>query len=241
MNGYHVSCDAVGRGQDFGKYRILIVPVLSVVDEGLVEKLVAFVQGGGTLVWHPLSGIKNMEATIYRDRLHPKLAELFGVDVREYATSGRTEPSAFTFGGRRFEGNLFHDLPVLQGAEALGAYVDGWYAGTPAVTLRRWGTGEGPGRATYVATFAAEAFYGELIGGLCRELGIEPSLAAPENEALEIVERRGADGRRLVFLLNFSEQEQGVELPRKMHDVWNQEEVMGRCLVKPRGVRVLAE
>lgn len=231
----HLNCDAVGRNGDFGAYKVLVVSQLSPVDDELAEKLAQYVRNGGTLVWHPASGIKNMEAAIYPERLHPALFAMFGVNVREFATSATKEPVAFLYRGAKFDGGLFYDLPVLQGAESLGEYVSAWFAQTPAVTVRKFGRG----RAIYVTTFAEERFYMALLGDLCAEAGVKPILDAPVNENLEIVERSAADGRRFIFLLSYAGQEQFVDLPVPMEDIWNREKVQGRCGIKPYGVRVL--
>ena len=232
----HFNCDAVGRNGDFNAYKVLVVSQLSPVDDELVGRLVRFVSDGGTLVWHPASGIKNMETAIYADRLHPALRDMFGIDVREFATSDAREPVSFVFRGETYCGGLFYDLPALQGADALGQYVGAWFERTPAITSRKYGKG----RAVYVATFAEEKFYGALIGGLCAESGVKPILDAPENEAVEIVERSAEDGRRFIFLLSYSDKEQFVDLPSPMEDIWNAESVKGRCRIKPHGVRVLS-
>lgn len=229
------NCDAVGRYGDFGAYKVLVVSQLSPVDDELADKLVRFVQEGGTLVWHPACGIKNMETAIYPERLHPLLHEMFGVEVREFATSQASEPAAFQYGGEKYNGGLFYDLPVLKGAESLGEYVGTWFAKTPAVTARKFGKG----RAIYVMTFAEERFYTDFLATVCAEAGVKPVLDLPLNENLEIAERSAADGRRLVFLLNYADQEQFIDLPAPMEDIWNQEKVTGRCGIKPCGVRVL--
>ncbi len=231
----HFNCDAVGRDGDFSAYRVLVVSQLSPVDDALADKLVRYVKAGGTLVWHPCSGLKNMETAIYPERLHPALHELFGIDVREYATSTFKEPRPFTYRGDTYNGGWFYDLPVLRDAESLGSYAGNWFAGTPAVTVRK----AGKGRAYYVATFAEERFYVDFLPALCEESGIEPVLKAPVNEKLEIAGRSAPDGRRFVFLLSYSDQEQTVELPASFEDIWNEERVPPHCVMPPYGVRIL--
>jgi beta-galactosidase len=225
----------VGRSGDFGAYRVLVVSQLSPVDDELAGKLVRYVRDGGTLVWHPASGVKNMETAIYPERLHPALHELFGVNVREYATSEAKEPVRFQYRGKTYNGGLFYDLVVLQGAEAQAEYVGTWFAPVPAVTVRAVGRG----KAYYVGTFAEERFYGDFLWDMCSEVGVSPTMDAPVNELVEIVERSSPDGRRLLFLLSYSDQEQFVDLPAVMDDVWNDETVSGRCRLSPHGVRVL--
>jgi beta-galactosidase len=231
----HFNCDAVGRDGDFGAYAVLVVPMLSPVDDALADKLVRYVRNGGTLVWHPMSGCKNMEATLYTERLHPALGALFGLDVSEFATSDAKDPVSFTYKGETYKGGYFYDLPVLNGATALGAYSGTWFAGTPALTERR----EGGGRALYIGTFADETFYPDFLAAVCAEAGVKPVLDAPVNENLELVERSAPDGRRFIFLLSYSGKDQTLQLPKPMQDIWNEETVSARCIVPPCGVRIL--
>jgi beta-galactosidase len=157
------------------------------------------------------------------------------MDVREFATAAAGESVPFRYRGQVYSGGLFSDLPVLREARSLGEYESTWFARTPAVTERSVGAG----RALYVTTFAEERFYADFLRDVCEEAGIRPVLEAPVNEAVEIVERSAPDGRRFLFLLSYSDQEQIVELPASMDDIWNEQSVPSRCVIPPYGVRVL--
>ncbi|HAU37327.1 MAG TPA: hypothetical protein DCX07_06370 [Phycisphaerales bacterium] len=231
-----VNCDSVGRDQDWSRYKLLVVPGLATVDDALAGKIRRFVEAGGILVTHPLCGVKDDEARIYPDRIHPALRELLGIDVREYATFGEKETSPFTWNGRQWEGTLFCDLPELTGATAVAQFSREPWAGVPAVTR----TERGKGKAYHLATFPRAEFYEVFFRTLLDEAGIEPILPAGVPEAVEIVERRG-DGERLVFLLNHTELPQTVRLPGAMKDIYRQERLEGEVELPPYGARILAE
>jgi beta-galactosidase len=233
-----LNCDVVGTCSNLSHYRLLIVPALGPVDEALVDKLVGFVEEGGTLVWHPLSGIKDADANIYPDRLHPKLRDLLGVAIREFATAAGGVPIPFTWRDRRYNGRLFSDLPVLTGAESRGEFVDSWYAGTTAVAERE----VGKGRIIYIMTYAEDKFYAHFFNELCKELGVRRILDADVPESIEIAERIAPDGRRLMFLLNSRDEEQTILLPPEMdgaRDVYNEEDIADRATMSPFGLRIL--
>ncbi len=227
------SCDVVGAGSDWARYGLLIVPVLSCVDEALADRLAAYVEGGGTLVWHPLSGWKDADAKIYPRRLHPRLEELFGVDVREYATLGPDERCRFAWNGQSYASRLFVDLPQAHDAEAAGRFEDCWFAGSPAVLQSR----RGGGRAIYVAGFAEESFYIDLIRHLRGEIGLTPILddCPPE---IELIERRDGQGKRVIFLINASPAPQQLAIGQPMEDVWNGQMLSDRVDFTPWQVRV---
>jgi beta-galactosidase len=229
-----VNCDAVGRDGEFGEYKLLIVPALATMDDRLAARFRAFVEGGGTLVWHPLSGIKDEEATIYPARLHPEMKRLLGADITDFATAGPDEAIPFTWSGREYHGTAFCDLPVLQGAGARGEFTKTWYQGTPAVTEAR----AGKGSAVYVMTYASDEFYRDLLGLLLSDAAIPRILGTDLPAGVEVAERR-AGNRRLVFLLNANASEVRIVLPQPMRDVYHEEDVEVCTWLPPFGVRVL--
>ena len=230
LKGMNARVDSVGPDGDFSKYRMLLVPALACIDDALAEKFVRFVECGGTLVWHPLSGIKDMEAKIYPDRIHPKLKKLMGVDIREFATMPEGKPCSFEWGGKLWKGALFRDLPVLEGAVSEGAFADSWFAGIPAITSKSFGKG----RVIYVATFAETDFYRALF----QTLGVKPVLDNVP-DCIELCERITHDGKRLVFVINTVSEIQKTALNIKAKDIYNDEDLNGIFEIAPFGTRIL--
>jgi beta-galactosidase len=230
-----VNCDAVGREQGFDRYRILLVPLLAGMTDELAEKLRRYVEAGGMLVWHPLSGTRNADAEIYLTRFHPVISELLGIRVRDWATAGPDEKHELTWRGKRYPAGTFFELPELDRAEPVAQYADGWFAGTPAVTVHR----AGEGRAFHVATFAEEPFYRALLAEYFEEFGLEPLLDAEVPDGVEVVQRSADDGRKLLFLLNGSDEKKTLRLEASLEDVWNAETVSGDVPLGPQQVRAL--
>ncbi len=231
LKGMNASVDAFGLDSDFSKYEILVVPALSCADDALACKFAKFVENGGTLVWHPLSGVKDMDAKIHPERIHPKLKELLGVDIREFATLSEKETGTFEWGKKSWKSNLFVDLPTLEGAKAEGFHKDAWYEGAPAVTAKK----NGKGKAIYVACFAEEAFYAELFASL----GVKPVLEGRIPQPVEVCERVLPDGKRLLFLVNASAKAQTLRLDFKTRDVYNEEDLGKSFKIGSFGSRIL--
>lgn len=212
--GYN--CDAIGAVHDFGRYKLLVVPMLTCVDDALCDRLCAFVENGGTLLWHPLSGLKNPDAVIHPARLHPKLEALFGLSAREYATMGPDKPRRLRWGTNTYAVEWFADLPESKDAEVLGRFEDGWFANTPALLRRR----HGEGHAIYLAGFAEAALYSDLLTHLADDLELRPILGLNPPSEIELIERSHPDGRRLVFMINASAAPQRLTIDQSLHDVW---------------------
>lgn len=233
--GYN--CDAVSRSGDLSAYRILLVPMLPIVDDELVMKLQQYVKDGGTLVLHPMSGIKNSEACYYPDRLHPGIIELLGSTTKEVATSSAQKKVSFGWEGRTYQGAMFHELIQPTTAEVDGTFADQWFAGYAAVTRNQIGNGQ----CLFIATFAEDGFYKDLVSFLCQQAGLQPLLGITPPEQIEVTMRQDADGTEYIFLLNCSAQESEIELQDKMTDIWNQEQLEGRITLEPYQVRIVVK
>lgn len=229
-----VNVDVTSIQQDLSAYKVVVVPLMTLIDDSAANRLLRYVEEGGTLVWHPLCGTKDPEARIYPDRLHPALVNLMGVNLAEFATLGEGERVPFTWRAKEYQASLFCDLLSLQGAEVEGEFTGGWFNGLPALTRRLYGKGQ----VFYVAGFAEMDFYRDFIRWLCAETGVPSALPSRQPDCIEVTERRSPAGRRLVFLHNTSNQEQTLDLP-SAHDVYHSEPVTGKTTIDPFGVRVL--
>ncbi len=247
-----VNCDTVGRDGDFARYRVLLVPPMPAVDDALAARLCEYVDGGGMLLWHPWSGGKDGDAKVYPGRLHPLLEELFAVRLRDFIAmspdqryvtpdpehpgmpAGPTRPCTLRRQGQEYEAGLYADLVEPHGAETEAEFCTAWFAGYPALLRHR----RGQGTARYLATFPEERFYSDLLVNVFAECGVQPILPNVPT-TLEVTERRAPDGRRLIFLLNYSPLAHTLPLAVPMDDLWAEERCAGTVTVRPHGVRVL--
>ena len=95
------------------------------------------------------------------------------------------------------------------------------------------------GRSIYIACLPDEAFYGEYLGDLLRDCGVERTLEAELPREIESACRSADDGRRIVFLMNRAAEDVTVVLPGPMQDVWHEESVDGETVIPGNGVRIL--
>jgi beta-galactosidase len=232
--GYN--CDVVGRRSDWSRYRVLLVPMLTAINDELVSGIARWVEAGGVLVWHPLSGCHNEEVTAFAGRLHPCLQELLGVSLTDYATSGPSQTRAFTWGGMLYDGRLFHDLPRVENAQVLARYAEGSISGEAALVR----AARGKGSAVTVMTFPEEAFYRDFLSEALPAAGVDPILPSPPPPGVEFAERRDRR-RRLVFVLNASERVRTITVPGGGEDIWNQEQCGEQLRLSPHASRVLLQ
>lgn len=229
------NCDAVGRKSDFSSYKLLLVPMLPIVDDELVSKLHIFTEQGGIVVFHPMSGIKNEQACYYKDRSHPGMIELLGVSTLEVATSSKDSEVQFRWQGRTYKGGIFSELIQPTTAHTEGSFQNIWYTDYPAVTKHE----KGDGQCWFIATFAEELFYKDFIAYLCSHIGLSPLLNMVPPAEVEVTMRTDKNRRELIFLINESDHDIRLDMNGSMVDVWNQETVHHTITLHPYQVRVL--
>ncbi|WP_166742882.1 beta-galactosidase [Paenibacillus castaneae] len=231
------NCDAVGRSGDFAKYKLILVPMLPIVDDELVIKLQQYTAAGGVIVFHPLSGIKNSDACFYKERLHPGIIQLLGSKTLETATSGPQSPVHFRWQERLYQCEMLHELIQTEMAHIVGTFADQWFEGYPAVTVQPFGEGE----SWFITTFAEEDFYKDFLHYICNEIGISPLLGIAPPDHVEVTMRQSADGTAFIFVLNGSSQLTEMTINRPMADIWNSEKESDHISLKPYGVKILVK
>ncbi len=187
---------------DFGKYSLVVAPVLYMVKEGMKEALTAFVENGGTLVLTYMSGIVDQSDNVHLGGYPGPLRELAGVWVEEIdALAPEQFNQVVMNSGESCRCGLVCDLMHLEGAESLGVYGEDFYKGMPAATRNAFGKGH----VYYVGTHMEEQGLAHVLDQAALDAQVESVVSG--GEGLEIVCRRTGDGHKLYFVMNFTDQE----------------------------------
>jgi beta-galactosidase len=211
-----VPVDVIESLSPFDRYRLVVAPMLFMLKPGVAERLKAFVQGGGTLLLTYLSGVVGESGLVWRGGLPGDgLRALAGIWAEEIDSlypnaTQRLVPAAGNGLGLGGEHPVrdYCERIHLEGAQALVTYQSDFYAGTPALTRHR----QGSGQVYYLAARpAADAFHDALAAALVRELKIERCLEVDLPEGVT-VQRRGGGGRTFLFLHNLKGREQALDL-----------------------------
>jgi beta-galactosidase len=208
--------DVIESLSDFGRYRLVVAPMLFMLKPGVAERLQAFVEGGGTLVLSYLSGWVNETNLVFRGGLPGGgLRKLAGVWAEEIDSLSPDPPQRIVAAPGNGLG-LSGEHPVREycervhpeGASVLATCKTDFYAGMPALTANRFGAG----RCYYLAARPAEdAFHDQLVRGLVRELGLSRHLDVELPEGVTVQKRTGG-GRTFLFLHNCTGEEKALDL-----------------------------
>jgi beta-galactosidase len=227
---------------DFSPYRVLVLPMLFMLKKGVAERLVQFVENGGTLAMTYLSAYVDGNNQCFRGGTPggPLLRGLFGVWNEDIDGMAPEDRQGIRFAddsggaGARYEVARMAEYIHAEGAETVGVFTDDLLAGRPALT----GRSRGKGRAWYLAAEAGADFLDAFYARVRADAGVKPVL--PDIPADVRGSRRSKDGTDYYFLLNLSDCERPVDLPFPMTDIWNGDGVKTRAILPPNGGTLLS-
>ncbi len=229
-----VGVDVIDSEQPFDRYTLLVAPMLYMVKPGVAERVERFVRGGGTFVATYWSGIVDEHDLCFEGGFPGPLSGVLGIWSEEIDAlypdervevqvgvngltgtngSGGTDRPGGTGGPARYSAHELCDLIHLRGAQALAHYASEFYAGRPALTVNRLGSG----RAFYIASRNEQRFLDDFYDELSREIRPARACETPLAEVHATTRRRvDADGSTTTyrFYLNFSPRPQPVPAPR---------------------------
>ncbi|WP_418392810.1 beta-galactosidase [Victivallis lenta] len=226
----------IGPEQEFDRYKLIVAPMLFLLRRETAGRLTRFVERGGTLVMTYLSGCvdENNHCFAGGNPGGPELRKLFGIWSEDIDGLEPSDSQALRYGGGCHEVCDYAELIHAEGAEVLASYERDFYAGTPAVTVNRYGKG----KAVYLGARTGLDFLRKFYGDLTRECGLSPVLPGLP-ETVRAARRIASDGSEYFFLANMGEGEAAVRLPEPMADIWNGAAAAASVRLPPRGSAVL--
>jgi len=166
-----------------------------------------------------------------KEVLPGKLRDLFGISIYAWDNIRDMAVEIKDRDGKIYRGDTFADLITPEGAEVLAQYNSGWYTPYAAVTVNRYGKG----KAYYTGCGLSQEFYDSLMKQLLSEYSIK-DIVFPEEVEVNIREK---DGRRFVFITNFSDKSVSIKIKRDMRDLITDKYINGETELSPFGIMIL--
>lgn len=239
----NVTTAIVAPKSDLSSYKIVIAPFLNVVTPEVAANLHAFVEGGGTLIVGPRTGFKDEHNRVFAQPQPGPLTDLTGSTVRLIDSLEPERTNVLRWSQlphtHRTEIGLWAEVlepDTAQNCTPIAYYSTGWYANQPAITQRITPSG---GRVIHVGCLGGPILYDNLLGWLLPLLNVE-ELQAPV-AGVEVAARTAADGRRVVFIINHSNQSHSLTLGRPLVDLLTEQRHERSLHLRPRQVVVYAE
>lgn len=232
-----VSVDILQSTDDFSKYKLLILPMLYMLKEGVAENIRRFVENGGCVIATYLCGQVNENDLCYTGGFPAEgLGEVFGIWAEEIDCLYDNERNRVIMGDKTYEAEDYCELIHARGAEVLAEYSDDFYKGMPALTCNRFGKG----KAYYVAFRDAHAALADdLCSALIKELSLPQALGSRLPDGVE-AQMRSDSEHDYIFVGNYNDTPVSVDLPENVYtDLLDGSEVSGKIELPSFGVRII--
>ena len=226
-----IDCDIVSPKADLSGYGIVVAPMLYLTDSETIENLKGYVAGGGILYGTYMMGTVDGTDLCWLGGIPGGgLKDVFGIVAEEIDTLYPDERQHAEMDGREHELVDYCETIHPAGAETLASYTDGYYRGTPAVTIHSYGKG----KAVYQACRDSGSLKDQVLSMLVREHGISSVVGAGEALPHGVTAHSRTDGEHTyVFVENYSPtQTATVPLKGRMVDMLTGEET-DSCTLKP--------
>ncbi len=218
--------DVIGEDAEVAGYRVVLSPMLPVVDQRLLRKMVTFVEGGGVWVVGPLSGYRTVEHTAHTDAGLGALEAAAG--VRTLHSLGLTESAKANGLGQptSVSGWVFSFEP--RDAAVIGRYEESSVAGGAWLTERKIGKGR--------LILLGAAPQDEAYKGIVRHaIGETPLAQTTDASWGTVVAPREGNGRSGWVVVNWDGKGGSVTLPSSGVDWFGRKKVGGKLTLPPFG------
>ncbi|TAM52232.1 MAG: beta-galactosidase [Paraburkholderia sp.] len=231
-----VGADVIDWRQDLRGYRLVIAPMLYLIDDVMASSLTEYVEQGGTLVLTTRSGVKNMNNVCLPDRLPNLLTSLTGVEVDEYDPVGKDIQTLSLDTGEGLSSSQWCDVLTPVAAETIATYASEYFAGRAAITRNV----RGKGMAYYIGTVLDQLSTQVLMRRITQDAGIGGGLELPDGVEIAV---RSAGQKRVTFVLNLSKETQRVSIAVGDYSsaLSNRRFSGGELELEPGGVEIFVE
>jgi len=210
--------------EDLGRYSLLVVPGMYLLDQAGSDAIRTFVSNGGTVIMTAWSAKVDEHGQWFNTPSPGRLTDVFGLRSNEFYEGALVTQ----IGGEQVKGSINHyEIVEPSTAQVLARFTN--LEGTPpSVTVNRFGKG----RAIYVATPAQPQLMKPLYRQLYASLGIEPGPATPDG-----VYARSVEGR--VLYVNTTADAREVPIDGAMTGVLSGKKWSGTLRLDPWGADLL--
>ena len=228
-----IAIDIISPESDLTPYKLIIVPALYLVRDGVAENFEDFLSRGGTLVMSFFSGLVDANDRIIPGGYPGAFRKLLGLHIEEMEPLPAGQTRHIRSPQFTAKCGLWADLIVPETAETVATFTEEPLVGRAALTRNAFGRG----LAYYLGTQIEVPFLRTFFAGLCADSGIKPPLKVPEG--IEVVRRSNAQNQ-FIFLLNHRPAPLHVDLGLLAgRDLLSGQEVSGHVPLRPHEVMVI--
>ena len=199
---YNVPVDIIPAEKEWQKYKLLIIPALTVCDDKLRKRIKEYVNDGGNVIMTYRTSVKDVNNNLTLGKVIPvDLDDLIGGYVRECESvedeDGFVLEGQGEYQGKSGRAGVFRDMLVADKAQSLFRYGDEFYSDCSAVLKNSCGKG----KVWYIGTSLDNGLLSLLVKDILASAQIK-TVDSPVG--VEVVERgEGKDSIR--FIINHND------------------------------------
>lgn len=235
----NVECDFLWpESENFGQYKLILVPALYSVPDSLLGKLNRYVEEGGTLAATFKSAFTDENVKVSHEIQPRIIRDCLGVHYHQFTFPKEVE---LAWEAAREEDiaqvRAFMELLIPDTAKVLASYRHGNWGEYAAVTRNSFGKGQ----AYYIGCMTGEDGLAKVLSGVFRDAGIAP--AEGMGNRFPVIVRKGTNGfgKTVRFYFNYSGQGQEVQYAADGTELLSGEKVAagGHGLLPAWGLQVV--
>lgn len=133
LNHRNIHADFVDGQDDFSKYKVLVVPHITVADEALAEKIRQFTDNGGIALISARSGSKDRNAHYRPTKAPGVFRDLAGCRVDWFTAMTHYQNQAVEMNGKQYAVNTYYEMLTPEAGETIAAYTEDFCKDQPAI------------------------------------------------------------------------------------------------------------
>jgi beta-galactosidase len=227
---------------DLSRYRCLIYAHPAIMSDATAQLLQSYVRQGGTLIFGCRTGYKDTSGHCYMHPMPGPVADLCGITVEDFTRIGPHQQAPSICWAEQNTGELvadaFNDILHVEtkDAKVVATYSEDadYYMGKPVLTRRPFGQG-----AVY---YYGAVFNARTAQAMIRQLELVSPLALQLTlpKDVELAIREKPEGGSIVFLLNYVNQPQPIQLHRPATNLLTSEILQGEVMLAAYDVLLLS-
>lgn len=230
-----IPVDVIMKEQDFSSYKLLVVPMMYLLSLDTISRLKEFVANGGTLVSTYITGIVNEHDLTYLGGWPQDLKDIFGMSPVETDTLYPSDRNKVRYGDKEYELKEYASILKINQAKIEGEYLEDFYANTPAITSHSFEKG----KTYYIGGRLEQSFHEDFYGDIIKELNLSPVLTVQHEKGVS-VQARQSETEDIIFVMNFTEENQVVFFDKPVWDKLNNVEIVGEVTLEKYDAKVVS-
>lgn len=136
-----INIDIVFEDSELDKYKLVVMPMMYVVENELADEIKKFVSKGGTIVTTSPLGYVNSDDLCHLEGAPGYLQEVLGISIDEIDALTNGEEGEVYYKNNHYSSKYFNEMITLCGAKSLGVHNKFFYKGQTAISKNNYGLG----------------------------------------------------------------------------------------------------